>query len=132
MKKQKTRKKALHTIFIWGGILAALSALSFGMVDFLTNITSYGGKSKSLFDLIIDMFYDTILPLNGLLICLFVSYRWKKENLNKELSEGNENFGQSILAKYVDFSLGTFIPVVVAIIFINTVARIYFGYDLFG
>jgi len=130
--KAKTRKKALHTIFIWGGILAALSALSFGMVDFLTNITSYGGKSKSLFDLIIDMFYDTILPLNGLLICLFVSYRWKKENLNKELSEGNENFGKSILAKYVDFSLGTFIPVVVAIIFINTVARIYFGYDLFG
>ncbi|MBL4940107.1 MAG: sodium-dependent transporter [Colwellia sp.] len=130
--KAKTRKKALNTIFIWGGILAALSALSFGMVDLLTNLTSYGGKSKSLFDLIIDMFYDTILPLNGLLICLFVSYRWKKEKLNKELSEGNENSGQSILAKYVDFSLGTFIPVVVAIIFINTVARIYFGYDFFG
>ena len=130
--KGKSRKKALNKVFIWGGIFAALSALSFGMVDFLTSITSYGGKSKSLFDLIIDMFYDTILPLNGLLICLFVSYRWKKENLNKELSEGNENFGESVLAKYVDFSLSTFIPVVVAIIFITTVARIYFGYDIFG
>jgi len=130
--KAKTRKKALSTVFIWGGLLAALSALSFGMVDWLTSLTSYGGVSKSLFDVIYDMFYDTILPLNGLLICLFVSYRWKKENLNKELSEGNPNFGHSILAKYVDFSLGTFIPVIVAIIFITTVARIYFGYNIFG
>jgi NSS family neurotransmitter:Na+ symporter len=52
--------------------------------------------------------------------------------LNKELSEGNENFGKSMLAKYVDFSLGTFIPVIIFIIFINTVAKIYFGYDMFG
>jgi NSS family neurotransmitter:Na+ symporter len=78
------------------------------------------------------MFYDTILPLNGLLICLFVSYRWKKENLNKELSEGNPSFGQSILAKYVDFSLGTIIPAVVLVIFVTTVARIYFGINIFG
>ncbi len=130
--KRKTRKKALSTVFLWGGLLAALSALSFGMVDWLTSLTSYGGANKSLFDVIYDMFYDTILPLNGLLICLFVSYRWKKENLNKELSEGNPSFGNSILAKYVDFSLGTFIPVIVAIIFITTVARIYFGYNIFG
>jgi len=130
--KSKTRKKALNTIFIWGGLLAALSALSFGMVGWLTSLTSYGGVSKSLFDIIYDMFYDTILPLNGLLICLFVSYRWKKHNLNKELSEGNPSFGNSILARYVDFSLGTFIPVIVAIIFITTVARIYFGYNVFG
>ena len=130
--KAKTRKKALSTVFIWGGLFAVLSALSFGMVDWLTSLTSYGGKSKSLFDVIYDMFYDTILPLNGLLICLFVSFRWKKHNLNKELSEGNENFGKSMLAKYVDFSLGTFIPVIIFIIFINTVAKIYFGYDIFG
>ena len=130
--KSKTRKKALSTVFLWGGLFAVLSALSFGMVDWLTSLTSYGGVSKSLFDVIYDMFYDTILPLNGLLICLFVTFRWKKHNLNKELSEGNESFGQSFLAKYVDFSLGTFIPVIILIIFINTVAKIYFGYNMFG
>jgi NSS family neurotransmitter:Na+ symporter len=130
--KCKTRKKALTTIFTWGGVLAVLSALSFGMVDWLTSLTSYGGQSKSLFDVIYDMFYDTILPLNGLLICLFVSFRWKKHNLNKELSEGNDTFGQSLLAKYVDFSLGTFIPVIIFVIFISTVAKIYFGYNMFG
>lgn len=130
--KAKSRKQALNRVFLWGGILSVLSALSFGMVGFLTSLTSYGGQSKSLFDLIIDMFYDTILPLNGLLVCLFVSYRWKKSNLNKELSEGNPSFGKSLLAKYVDISLGTIIPVVVAIIFISTVSRIYFGYNIFG
>ncbi|TKB47137.1 sodium-dependent transporter [Thalassotalea mangrovi] len=130
--RKQPRKTALRNIFIFGGILAALATLSFGMVDFLTSLTSYGGKSKSLFDVIYDIFYDTILPLNGLLICLFVSYRWKKHNLNAELSEGNPGFGQSLMAKYVDFSLGTFIPLILAIIFINTVAKIFFGVDLIG
>ncbi|OUS23218.1 sodium-dependent transporter [Thalassotalea sp. 42_200_T64] len=131
--KKLTRKKALRTMFIWGGLIAVLATLSFGMVDSLTKFTTYGGgQDKSLFDVIYDMFYDTILPLNGLLICLFVSYRWKKHNLNAELSEGNSSFSNSILAKYVDFSLGTFIPFILAAIFINTVAKIYFGYDVFG
>jgi len=130
--KQKSRKQALNRVFLWGGVLSVLSALSFGMIDYLTKLTSYGGQSKSLFDLIYDMFYDTILPFNGLMVCLLVSYRWKKHNLNAELSEGNPSFGKSILAKYVDFSLGTIIPVVVAAIFIITVARIYFGYNVFS
>ncbi|WP_068544751.1 sodium-dependent transporter [Thalassotalea crassostreae] len=130
--KGHDRKKALATIFIWGGLLAVLSTLSFGMVDWLTSLTSYGSGTKSLFDVIYDMFYDTILPLNGLLICLFVSFRWKKHNLNAELSEGNPSYGKSFLAKYVDFSLGTFIPFILAAIFINTVAKIYFGYDVFS
>ncbi|MDN3652002.1 sodium-dependent transporter [Thalassotalea ponticola] len=130
--RKQSRKGALKTVFISGAVLAVLSSLSFGLSDTLTNLVEYGGKNKSLFDLIIDMFYDTILPLNGLLICLFVTYRWKKHNLNLELSEGNKNFGKSFLAKYVDFSLGTFIPVILALIFINTVAKIYFGYNFFG
>ncbi|WNC67970.1 sodium-dependent transporter [Thalassotalea nanhaiensis] len=130
--KCKTRKQALSAIFLWGGLIAALATLSFGMVDALTNLTNYGSGNKGLFDVIYDMFYDTILPLNGLLICLFVSYRWKKHNLNEELSQGNEGFANTFLAKYVDFSLGTFIPFILAAIFINTVAKIYFGYDVFS
>jgi NSS family neurotransmitter:Na+ symporter len=59
-----------------------------------------------------DLFYDTVLPLNGLLVCLFVSYRWKKHSLNHELSIGNESFEGSFMQKYINFSLGTFIPVV--------------------
>jgi NSS family neurotransmitter:Na+ symporter len=88
--------------------------------------------SKSLFDVIYDMFYDTILPLNGLLVCLFVSYRWKKHKLNEELSQGNPEYANSFTAKYVDISLSTVIPVVLIVIFANTVAKIYFGSPLIG
>lgn len=128
--KGVSRRKALS---ILGGamvVLAIVSALSFGRVDFLTNLLSYGGEDKSFFAIIYDMFYETILPLNGFLLCLFVIYRWKKQNLDTEISDGNQTFAGSVLQKYVNFSLGTFIPIILAIIFVNTVSTIYFGKNL--
>ncbi|WP_371373700.1 sodium-dependent transporter [Thalassotalea aquiviva] len=131
--KKVSRSKSLKIILATAGVLTVLCIISFGLVPWLTEFTSYGGgKTKSLFDVIYDIFYDTILPLNGLLLCLFVSYRWKKQNLHAELSAGNPGFANSFLAKYVDFSLGTIIPVVLLVIFINTVAKIYFGHALIG
>jgi len=128
--KGYSRKKALLVLGIGMGILAIASALSFGKIGFLTELTHYAGASRSLFDLIIDTFYDTILPLNGLLICLFVSYRWRKTQLNAEIESGNENYKGTFLERYVNFSVGTFIPVILFLIFINTVAIKYFGSSL--
>ena len=102
------------------------------MVDYFSNFTSYAGQNKPFFDVIIDVFYDTILPLNGLLLCIFVSYRWKKHNLSDELAIGNDNYKGSWVEKYINFSLGTFIPVIVLGIFLNTVAQKFFAYSLFG
>ena len=130
--KQQTRKKALSSIAVFGGLLTLLCAASFGMVSWLTEVTNYGGNVKSFFDLVYDLFYDTILPLNGLLLCLFVSFRWKKHSLNQELSIGNDKYQGSLTQKYINFSLSTFIPVVLLAIFLNTVAQIYFGAPLFG
>lgn len=130
--KKQSRKKALSTIGIFGGALTILASLSLGMVGFLTEMVTYGSGVKSFFDVIIDIFYDTILPLNGLLVCLFVSYRWKKAGLNKELSIGDDDFEGSLMQKYVNFSLGTFIPVILLVIFLNTVADKFFAYSLFG
>ena len=106
--------------------------MSFGFVDFFTSFVSYGGFDKSFFDVVIDVFYDTILPLNGLLICLFVSYRWKSYNFNQELEQGAPTFKKSFLERYVNFSIGTFIPFFLAFIFINTVALKYFGQAIIG
>ncbi len=130
--KKQTRKKALSTIGLFGGVLTILASLSLGMVGFLTEMVTYGSGVKSFFDIIIDIFYETILPLNGLLVCLFVSYRWKKHNLNKELSVGDDSFEGSLMKKYVNFSLGTFIPVILLVIFLNTVADKFFAHSLFG
>jgi NSS family neurotransmitter:Na+ symporter len=128
--KGLSRRKALYTLGAVMVALAVISALSFGRIDWLSNILSYGGNTKSFFDLVYDMFYETILPLNGFLLCLFVVYHWKAHNLDKEIADGNPGFAGSILQKYVNFSLGTFIPLILLIIFVNTVSTIYFGKNL--
>ena len=128
--KGVSRRTALCTL---GGVMIALAvicALSFGRVEVFSNLLSYGGINKSFFDLVYDIFYETILPLNGLLLCLFVIYRWKKHNFDAEISQGNNSFAGSVLQKYVNFSLGTFIPLILAIIFVNTVSTIFFGKNL--
>ena len=130
--KGVSRKAALGILGILLALLAAFCALSFGMVGFFTEFTSYAGENKSFFDVVYDVFYDTILPLNGLLICIFVIYRWKKHNFNAELDKGAPNYEGSLFEKYVDLSVGTFIPVILFLVFINTVALKYFGKALVG
>lgn len=127
-----SRAKSLTILGVSMGVLSVLCILSFGRVGFLTEFVSYAGQSKSLFDVIYDVFYDTILPLNGLLVCLFVTYRWKKANFHAELETGNPDYKGSLVERYVDFSLSTFIPVILAAIFINTVLTKYFGFSLIG
>jgi len=114
------------------GIFAVVSTMSFGMVDGLTQFTNYGGSDKSFFDLIYDVFYDTILPLNGLLVCLFVMFRWKKQNFNAALEQGSESYKGSMLQKYVNISLSTFIPVILLLIFVNTVLTKFTSIRLLG
>ena len=134
--KGVSRRTALYSL---GGVMIALAvvcALSFGRVEFFTQLTAYGLNAegtpivKSFFDVVYDVFYETILPLNGLLLCLFVIYRWKKHNFDAEISQGNSTFAGSFLQKYVNFSLGTFIPLILAVIFVNTVSTIFFGKNL--
>lgn len=127
-----SRRKSLIQLGIAMVIFAVISATSFGMFDFTTNFVSYAGSTKSFFDVIYDVFYDTILPLNGLLICIFVVFRWKSANFNKALVEGEESYDKSFFQRYVDFSIGTFIPFILLMIFVNTIALKYFGTGLVG
>ncbi|MEW5250996.1 sodium-dependent transporter [Microbulbifer discodermiae] len=123
------RKKAIYVIAAVQLVLAIACAVSFGMVDWFTNFIHLAGSDKSFFDLVELIFYNTILPLNGLLVCLFVIYKWKKSNLDLELQEGDAGFMGSLSQKYVNFSLGSFIPLILLLIFINTVAINFFGYS---
>jgi len=126
-----SRKKALTLLMIAIIVAACACTVSFGMVDFLTSFVSYAGQNKSLFDVVVDIFYDTILPLNGFLVCILVIYRWKKTNFNQELEQGNPNNKGTLLERYVDISLGTIIPIILLAIFVNTVAIKFFGASLF-
>ena len=101
------------------------ATMSLGISDFFTNFTSYGGLSKSFFDLVSDVFYETILPFVGFTVCIFCAYRWKVSGLKSELVIGDDDYDGSLLEKYVNFSLGTIIPVVLLVVFISTVFQIY-------
>jgi NSS family neurotransmitter:Na+ symporter len=127
-----SRPKALLILTMSTAVLSVACILSFGQVGFLTDFIAYAGQSKSLFDVIIDVFYDTILPLNGLIICLFVTYRWKKQRFHTELYYSDPSYKGSFFERYVDFAMSTFIPVILLLIFINTVALKYFGFSFIG
>lgn len=130
--KNYSRRKSLVILMIAITICSIACAVSFGMVGFFTEFVHYAGVNKSLFDVVIDIFYDTILPLNGFLVCIFVIYRWKKTNFNNELENGDYPYKGTLLERYVDISLGTVIPAILFIIFINTVAIKFFDTSIFG
>ncbi len=125
-----SRKKALLIVGLGIALFALVCALSFGIVEFFTHFLHYGGADKSVFDLVVDVFYDTILPLNGFLICIMVSYRWKKSNFDRELEQGAPDYKGSLLERYTNLALGTFIPVILLLVFINTVLTKFFGVNL--
>ncbi|MEX0617955.1 MAG: sodium-dependent transporter [Pseudohongiellaceae bacterium] len=125
-KKAVTLKAVLLFIFVVPGIM------SLGMSDFFTNFANYGGLDKSYFDLVSDVFYETILPLVGFFVCIFCAYRWKLAGLSEELSIGGDGFRGSPLEKYLSISLGVVIPAILFLVFANTVAQKYFAVSLFG
>ena len=126
-----TRKKALTILGISMVVFTLACSLSFGRVDALTSFLSYGGASKSLFDLVIDIFYDTILPLNGFIICMFVALKWNRTDFEKELNGDDTSFTKTWFGRYVNLSLRTFIPAILLLIFINTLLTKFFSTSLF-
>ncbi len=128
--KGYSRAKSLTILAVVGGALTLCCMLSFGKIGVLTELTHYAGQTKSLFDVIIDIFYDTILPLNGFLICVVVIYRWKQANFDRELEQGDSLYQGTLLERYINVALGTYIPAILLVVFINTVAIKFFGVSL--
>ncbi|MEE3144432.1 MAG: sodium-dependent transporter [Pseudomonadota bacterium] len=122
-----SRKKAVGMQALLLTLFAVPATLSLGISDFFTNFTSYGGLPKSFFDLVSDVFYETILPFVGFTVCIFCAYRWKVSGLKSELVVGDDSYAGSMLEKYINFALGTIIPVVLLVVFISTVFQIYFA-----
>lgn len=126
------RRKALIFMAVAMSVFVLPAMMAFGMVDWLTTFIRYGGLDKSFFDLIYDVFYETVLPLVGFTVCIFASYRWKRHRFNEELALGDERYPGSLLSAYVNLSLGTFIPVILLAVFLNNVAQIFFAHNLLG
>ena len=122
-----SRKKAVILQASLLALFAVPATMSLGISEFFTNFTSYGGVTKSFFDLVSDVFYETILPFVGFTVCIFCAYRWKVSGLKSELVIGDSTYEGSLIEKYINFALGTVIPVVLLVVFISTVSQIYFA-----
>ncbi len=109
---------------------AIFAAMSFGMSPFLTDFIPYGGAPKSFFDLLADTFSEVILPFVGFLACIVVSLRWRNGGLSSELAQGDPHFRGSLTERYVNFSLRTFVPVILLFVFLNSASQKYFSFDL--
>jgi len=131
--KEYKREKSLSTVTILFLIFGAMCTVSFGMVDFFSSMWTYGGaETKSFFDYVYDMFYETILPFIGFTVCIFTVRKWKMSEFTSELNIGNPSYEGSSLHKYVDVSLKTYIPAILFIVFLIAFVKIYFGVDLVG
>ncbi len=126
-----SRFKSVLTLGACAALLVLACIVSFGMVPFFSDFLSYGGGSRSFFDLVYDVFYETILPLNGFIVCIFVVYRWKRRKLNEELVVGDDSFEGSFTQKYVAFALSTFVPAILLFVFVTTVLTKFFGISPF-
>lgn len=126
-----SRFKSVLVLGACAALLVIACMISFGMVPFFTDFLNYGGKTNSFFDLVYDVFYETILPLNGLIVCLFVVYRWRRAKMNEELSIGDDLHDGSFTKRYINLALGTFVPAILLFVFISTVLLKFFAIKLF-
>lgn len=125
-----SRTKAVLIQAALVSFFAIFAAMSFGLSPFLTDFIPYGGAPKSFFDLLADTFSEVILPFVGFLACIVVSLRWRNGGLSSELAEGDAHYRGSLTERYVNFSLRTFVPVILLFVFLNSASQKYFAFDL--
>lgn len=125
--KKYSRGKA---VTIMGALVFAIgvpSMLGFGAVDMFTSFVDYEGASKSVMDVVQDVFYVIGLPLGGLLMSIFIARRWKIENMSEEVSIGNPGYKGSALEKFITIMISYVCPLVLGIMFILTILQKFFG-----
>ncbi|RMG72613.1 MAG: sodium-dependent transporter [Bacteroidetes bacterium] len=111
-------------------IIGLPSMLSFGAVDWLSDIT-YGGASHSFLDLINDVFSEVGLPLGGLIMSLLIVHRWGTNRMREELTNGNPAYPGSRVERFVRFTLTYISPVLLGFIFISNLMEKFFGISVF-
>jgi len=107
-------------------ILGLPSMISQGVkgFEFLNKLTFYQGKDFLTF---ISDTADMGLTIGGCLMCVFISYRWKINNMNEELSIGNENYMKSFAQKYISFAIRYICPLLLGVMSLLIIYDKFFG-----
>jgi len=124
--KKLPRKTVVWSLAAGIFILGMPSMLSQGTpgFEFLNKLAFYKGKDFLTF---ISDTADMGLTIGGCLMCIFITYRWKINNMNEELSLGNEGYMQSFLKKYISFTIQYICPLLLGVLSILIVYDKFFG-----
>jgi NSS family neurotransmitter:Na+ symporter len=98
--------------------------MSFGIVPFLNQLSFY--KDRDFLTFVADM-TDITLTIGGCFMCLFITYRWKIYNMNKELSEGNPGYMNSFARRYINFTIVYVCPALLGILSILIIIDKFWG-----
>ncbi len=126
-----SRKPAVIGLATLVFILGLPSMLGNGAVEGFTQFASFGGNSHTFMEVLITIFSDIGLPFGGLMISLFVAYKWKMTNFASEIEHGHPHFRGTIEQKFVTVMLGFISPLVVATILLTTILEQFFGITIF-
>ncbi|MEP1095223.1 MAG: sodium-dependent transporter [Cyclobacteriaceae bacterium] len=132
LKIKRTRAAWMVALTIF--VIGIPSLIGNGYSEFFsTAFTTYkdGGKDTDFLSFVSALANDTILPLGGCLIAFFAAHIWKKHNLDEELAQGAPSYKGSFVQKYLNFAIGYFAPIVLAIVFVLTVLFKFFGIQIF-
>jgi NSS family neurotransmitter:Na+ symporter len=128
--KKLPRKTVVWSLALLIFILGLPSMLSQGTqgFEFLNKLSFYKGRD---FLTMISDSADIGLTLGGSLMCFFITYRWKIENMNEELSHGNDGYLRSFLKKFISFSIQYICPVLLGILSILIIIEKFYGLERF-
>jgi len=125
--KKWSRKKTTWILATVIFVLGLPSMLSQGAVAAFSSLSFYQGKSA--LDFVSEVFSDISLPLGGCLMTIFIVTRWSTEKMSEELYLGNENYKNSFLEKYINFTIRYICPTLLGIFSILIIIDKFYGID---
>ncbi len=84
-----SRRKAVTVVTGFTFVFSIPSALSFGGSSFFAALPGIGG---SFFDLMVNLWNETALPVGGLLLSLFLGWKWGARHASEELRRDGPGF----------------------------------------
>lgn len=125
--KKWSRKKTTWLLATLIFILGLPSMLSQGAVEAFSSLSFYQGKSA--LDFVSEVFSDISLPLGGCLMTIFIVTRWSTEKMSEELYLGNEKYKNSLLEKYINFTIRYICPTLLGIFSVLIIIDKFYGID---
>ncbi len=129
------QKKWPRKAVVWGmsGLIFVLglpSMFSQGIIPFLNKLPIHNAPDFLSF---VSDLCDIMLITGGTLMCLFIRYKWKINNMNEELEIGYAGYNQSWLRSYLNFTILWVCPILLGLLSLLVITDKYFGLEwLFG